>query len=71
MDIVKRLKGRIRGDGEADVVAADVLRDAVDEIERLRAWYDASQDALGEILTELRKLTEEVTKMRVEAYHRE
>ncbi len=40
--------------------------DAVDEIERLRAWYDASQDAMGEVLTELRKQTEMLERIRRE-----
>lgn len=37
-----------------------------DEVERLRAWYDASQDAMGEVLTELRKQTEMLERIRRE-----
>lgn len=41
-------------------------REKKEEIERLRGWYDASQDAMGEVLTELRKQTEMLERIRRE-----
>ena len=80
MDVLHLLKGKQAPDGGAVMVSHALLKAAVetierlregatcymDEIERLRAWYDASQDAMGEVLTELRKQTEMLERIRRE-----
>lgn len=54
---------RLREDAATD---GKYMEQLTDEIIRIRGWHDASQDALGEVLTELRKQTEMLERIRRE-----